>query len=303
MLPQPPTAFELSGSGLNVFDCRWDSPRRMGIGDRIVVGAAIQQIASAGYKVAVLCNPRDRELFDLMNISVLPEADSLIPWTDHVMAAPIGTTNNEMDAIDLLCRHPVERALWGIGLHHLSKPMPDYRWNIPPRRKRRGVLAWCPVEISRRHSPITSDEWREQLERLTTEYSIQQVELWCGTREQPGAFELISLLPANLARNITIRSAFTLREWLEQFMGAACILTANTAGLWVALGLPVPLVVAQREATIPHMALWQARPGWNSGLCRVVKLGHKKSPGSLWSRELYKSPYPAVTRPDSPAPN
>lgn len=298
MLPQPAIEFEVArAGGLTVFDCRWNTPRRMGIGDKIVVCAAIQQIAAAGIRVAALWNPADEELFRLMSIPA-PGGEtigSLIPWTDHVMAIPVGMTGPEVDRVDAACRHPIERALWGIGLHCFSKPTPEYAWDVPAKRKRPGILAWCPVEISRRYCPITTDEWKPLIERLMDEHGIQHIELWCGMREQPAAFDFISLLPARLlAQRITIRSAFTMREWIEQFLGAACILTANTAGLWIALGLPVPAVVVQRTATIPHMALWQARPGWNGGRCRVVELEHKKSPGPLTGRELWASLYPAV---------
>jgi len=275
MLPQPAIEFEVArAGGLTVFDCRWNTPRRMGIGDKIVVCAAIQQIAAAGIRVAALWNPADEELFRLMSIPA-PGGEtigSLIPWTDHVMAIPVGMTGPEVDRVDAACRHPIERALWGIGLDQYAGDTPDFLLKTGAKKKRTTLL-WSPVEISRNYFRIEAAEWVAILEaELARNPDVQTIELYCAINDQPRAFDILRNLPVELAKRIHIRSALTLSAWVDACASARTVITAHNGCLWVAIGAGAAIHAVQREPHIPHHAMWAVKPGWGLGRLRVSTL-------------------------------
>lgn len=261
----------------------------MGIGDKIVAIAAIQQIARAGFSVVAMRNPQDEELFSCMGIvRAFPDSPPnarVVPCRDHVMASPIGATQEECSSADLACRHPVERALWGLGLERFALPTPDYTIEAG-HKKRPETLLWSPVEISRAPNAITPPEWERALTQVLLDRPhLKRIELLCAVRDQPTAFAIVKELRPALAARITIRSASGFHDWADAVSAAGKVLTANTGTMWVAIGLKSDLTVAQRPATIPHAAMWQARPEW--GLT-VLECPHSEADGL----QAFGSPHP-----------
>lgn len=284
---RPSVEYELSDSGPTVFDCRWNTPRRMGVGDKVVACAAIQQVSAAGYDVSAFCNLEDERLFDLFGIRYpRPGFRRVIPWTDHVMAVPIGATMDDANAADWQAAHPVERALWGIGLDRLSKPHPDYTIDHKGKKKA-ATIAWSPIEFTRRKYKITAAEWERALSPEVEKLGGGcRVVCWCALRDQPEAISIVQNFPVELSGKITVRSAGSLADWVNGMASADKIVSANTGGMWIGLGLPVPMLVVQREPTIPHQAMWQARPGWNSGRVSIMLLDAVHlAPSSPFPRE------------------
>lgn len=238
------------------------------MGDKLVAIAAIQSVASAGFAVAAFRNRLDEEMFSAAGIpQAVPDDRAMcIPWTDHVMAIPPGMVPEEIAVADSTAAHPVERALWGIGLDRFARPTPGLRLSHNGKKKA-ATVAWSPIETSRAPYRITAEEWKPILTGFAAQ--AEAVELVCALRDQPEAFALVSEMDAAIAKKTAIVSCSSFASLVERIGSAAAILAANSGPMWIALGTGSPCTVVQREATFPHMAMWQARDGWMEGFMAV----------------------------------
>lgn len=256
---RPAVTYHLSESGLTVFDCRWTCARRMGIGDRVVVVAALQQLQRCGYNVAALRNAEDEPLFSAGAIPAPHPISSCryIPWTGHVMEVPLGMTLEDCEKVDDMSYHPIERALWGLGLDFYAEDAFALSL-VSGKRRKLDVVAWMPIEYTRAQTKILPNEWQSILEGKPGE-----IVLWCALHDQPAAMELVRGFPADLARRISLRSASSLNDWIAGVESAREAVVPNSGGLWIGIGAGVPLTIVQRPPyDIPHQRMWQAYPHW-----------------------------------------
>lgn len=287
---RPLVEYNVCPDRLTIFDCRWNTPRRMGIGDRLIVCAAIQHVSWNSWRggintnIGAMCHDRDKEMFSLAGIPTydqFPDAAWVVPWRDHVMCVPIGMVLADCEKADAEARHPVERALWGIGLDQYAEATPELRLEVT-NKKKGATLLWSPVEISRDYFRIEAAEWITILEaELARNPDVQTIELYCAINDQPRAFDILRNLPVELAKRIHIRSALTLSAWVDACASARTVITAHNGCLWVAIGAGAAIHAVQREPHIPHHAMWAVKPGWGLGRLRVSTLpgmGPKAAP-------------------------
>jgi hypothetical protein len=253
----------------------------MGIGDKLVVCAAIRQIESAGFFVSAQRNDSDAEIFDLCGINHIQNTRDwrVIPWTDHVMAVPFGMGQDDMALVDSESSHPVERALWSIGLDRYAKPSPTF--SIKHRgKKKAATIAWSPIEVSRAPCGITPQEWEPILSGMMNPQTT--VDLWCATSDQPKAFDLIRDFSPTVAKRIRIRSASSFGRWADGMASCETVLAANTGGLWVGIGIGSTVTVVQHPATFPHAAMWQARAWPGVSVVEIPDNGARRLPVEPW---------------------
>lgn len=284
---RPSTAYILPDAGTPVvFDCRWNTPRRLGIGDKLIAIAAIQQMKQAGVEASAMANESDAPMFKAADIVLRDDIGNgaAVPWTDHVMCVPMGCDNEDCEAADVQSRHPVERALWGIGLDRFAQPTPAFRLRHQGKKKPE-TLSWSPIEISRAPNKITSAEWESVLDEIIfTHAGIQRIELLCAIRDQPEAISIVMRFRPTLAKKITVYSASGFEDWINRIASAWKVLTANTGAMWAAVGVGAWLTVCQRPATFPHMAMWQARREW--GIASVIELTPGPAAGNATASPL-----------------
>ena len=275
----PPIIYDFTPPFL--FDCRIKSPRRMGIGDQILLMAAIQRVADkvGGQGVTVWYDPDypgSRAVWELGGLNALPVESTqecppgnVIPCRHHFFESPISPGHcclyGESTGI------PLDEIFFLWGWHKLFQGVSIRPRLYPPVDAEtqgggialeypEGFVTCTPLEVSRMNNDSPPDVWGRLLTATSRGLPIL---FGCALHENGqlhGMIDAMSLQQPHRILNVP------LAVWLALVNRAALNYTGNSAGMWLALASRTKTFLMQGGAdNHKHNRMWNFKPSWNCG--------------------------------------
>jgi hypothetical protein len=272
--PEPALIYPLKTPML--FDCRFSTERRMGIGDQICLIAALQAVAKkTGGGVSVLYDadyPASETLFKASGLPCTTRKPSgvytTIPHRHHLFESAI---NGVVPLHGEQTGCPVSQPLFNFGWSD-AIPTPPFTLQLSPNERdietaqkitggHNNIIACSPLEISRGNSAITPQVWREVLREAFENVPRGTIALFgCSTAERGKMKSFIRDIRLDIDCRIVTES---IGAWLAIIQRSRHYYTGNTSGMWLAMATQTPTTVMQTpERHLPHNRMWNYKPSW-----------------------------------------
>ena len=272
-----------------LFDCRLSSPRRMGIGDQIVLLTAIQAVAGKVGRESIRvwydpAYPGSADVFDMGGIEAQPIAGAqeyphgypqgytVIPCRGHIFE---GSPNNPSPCLHgEYTGNPMQQILWNWGWHELiggqgihPRLCPTGQAILDAEKITGGYgryVTCTPMEVSRMNNNCKAEQWKRVLSSVPGDTKII---FGCALRENKEMRAMISAINTGQA---SIMLNVPLPVWKAMIDGADAHYTGNSCGMWLGMASnTLTFLLQHNQSDHAHNRMWNYKASWG---CANVKL-------------------------------
>lgn len=263
-----------------IFDCRFTTERRMGIGDQLCLVSAFQQVAERiRGGVSILYDaayPGSKAVFKMSGLPCIQEEPAhgqLIPCRKHIFDAedPFAPPYAEQTGC------PIDQIFFNCGWQDQFSGAPLRLRLYPSHKSFRRALEIAKdqpyasaslLEISRNNNHCTPSVWSRLFQ---AHLNVKTIFFGCAPPERETLERFIGAmsLPEINVQIITE----PLDVWTAMIINSQTHFTGNTSGLWLALGCrATPIILLQHnDPDHPHNTLWNYKTAWNHPNTRIFE--------------------------------